>query len=94
MLENSKVGTAAKFCSPGARGMSPMYWKVPVFSRSYMHKNEPMTWRKLLIKLTQMCVFDFPLCCVFPQVMFYCAEESLKYAGIGVGANVEVTTGA
>jgi len=25
MLENSKVGTAAKFCSPGARGMSPMY---------------------------------------------------------------------
>lgn len=38
MLENAKVGTAANFCSPEARGTSPTYRSEPAFSRSYMYK--------------------------------------------------------
>lgn len=32
-LENSRGFTAANFCSPEARGMCPLHWNEPVFSR-------------------------------------------------------------
>lgn len=38
MLANSEGRTAANFCSPEARGMSPKYWNEPVFSRSHTYK--------------------------------------------------------
>lgn len=31
MLENSRGFTAANFCSPEARGMSPVHWDEPAF---------------------------------------------------------------